>query len=640
MDLYKTLECTSVLAVDTETTGLVGWGGVEDFGFHPARAFAWSWCDEEFHTGYMRFPVNPYTREVQYSRKPKAFDRLCKKLADPHTVKLFHNANFDINMCYLAGIPVNGLIIDSKTMAHVATWGGEYNYSLKPLCVKYFEYPDDDQKDLENDVKRLRPMRNEEGWCIAEHLIFGKKAHLSDYWIGNAALCKRYAIGDVERTMLLYQFFLPVILKNEGLRRVFERETKLYVGPVRQMEQTGMRVHPEHLDRLEEYYTEYVKEYETKMREIAGPLFNPRSPKQRTEIFINQKGYKPPYYTPCGNPYTGGRFMKEIAEVHNDPLARCILEVNNTKLALDFIRQYNLYKTREGSIFALHLNVRQTGATTGRMSSTTPNLMNAAEEQTGRRQSHIAMKPRETLGPRPGCMWYLPDYSQIEVWLFAFLSQNEAMMTALLTGQDFHGHIAKHVWGDEPTFKSKFIYWRKCAKLIMFCTLYGGGVKKLAQLIECDFNTAQKFRDQHSTEMPGLQEFIAKMTMMASRDGHIVNPMGRHFFIPSDKPYKAVNYLIQGTAADILKEALINVFYNLIASDEWPDLRILLSMHDEIIIELPVEYHSKRLMREIVVEMQRAADPINLPVKLPVGVKICEEGDRWHRTREIKLHAV
>jgi DNA polymerase-1 len=624
-----------VIAIDTETTGLIPWGIKEDFGFYPARPFAVSWCDADFKTGYARFPVDPFTRQVLFHRKPKARARVQKLLGNPNTVKLFHQANFDVNMLELSGFTIEGLIIDSKTMAHIATYGGEFNYGLKPRGVKYFSYSDDDQKDLEDDVKHQRRLAEARGWCIAKHEIFGRKPWFSDYWLGDPTKCKRYAIGDVERTMLLYQFFKPAIFQNKGLKRVFERETRLYMGPVKQMEQVGMRVFPEHLDRLEKYYGEYVKEFQEKM-EVIAPGFNPRSGPQRVKYFITDRGFKAPYSSEKGTPYTGGRFLKDVAAT-GEPLARCILEVNNTQLAVNFIKQYRLYATTESEgVKVLHPSIRQTGAATGRMSSHAPNLMNAAEEQTGRRQSHIAMKPRETLGPRPGMMWYLPDYSQIEVWLFAFISQNKAMMDALLTGQDFHGHIAKHVWSNEPTFKSKFKYWRKCAKLIMFCTLYGGGIGKLAQLIECDYPTAKKFREQHSTEMPGLKEFIMKMTLMASRDGYVANPMGRRFFIPSDKPYKAVNYVIQGCAADVLKQALVNVYFNLIAK-EWSEMSVILSMHDEIILELPVEYHCKRLMRGIIHEMQSAADPIGLPVKLPVGIKICKEGDRWYKTKEIPL---
>jgi DNA polymerase I-like protein with 3'-5' exonuclease and polymerase domains len=243
------------------------------------------------------------------------------------------------------------------------------------------------------------------------------------------------------------------------------------------------------------------------------------------------------------------------------------------------------------------------------------------------------MKPRETLGPRPGCLWYLPDYSQIEVWLFAFLSENKVMMEALLTGKDFHGTVAETVWGKEKDYQKRHTYYRKCAKLIMFCTLYGGGIGKLAQLIMCSYEEAAAFRARHAEELPGLKEYLHRVSNRAQRAGYIVNAMGRHCAVPSDKPYRAVNYEIQGAAADIQKEALINI-YDLIVED-WPGCNILMSMHDESLIEVPYEYHSKELMREIVECMQRAADPVGLPVKLPVGMKICT--DRWYKTKEIPL---
>ena len=210
------------------------------------------------------------------------------------------------------------------------------------------------------------------------------------------------------------------------------------------------------------------------------------------------------------------------------------------------------------------------------------------------------------------------------------------MMDTLLTGEDFHGLIAKIVWGHLPDFKEKYTYYRKCGKLIMFCTLYGGGIKKLATLIPCTIEKAEKFKEQHSRNIPGIPQFIYRTSNRVLREGFLTNPMGRHYKIDPNFTYRAVNYLIQGTAADILKEAL-NLTYDMLQKD-WPESQILLSMHDEIMIELPIKYHCKRMMRQIVTCMQKAGEPVGLPVLLPVGIKMCRK--RWFRVKEIPLERV
>lgn len=628
------------VAFDTETTGLNTWGTAEERGFWPARPFAVSWCWDNGKTGYARFEVDPFTREVLYDRKPKAFKRVAKFLSNPNVDKVGFNTNFDRLMCEAAGWTIRGRIYDAKTLVHTATMGGEMVYALKPLCDKFFEFSDQDQKDLRESVLAARHIAKLKGWRIACREDGHRKVPwAADYWLGDHELCKRYAIQDAERTALLYMFFLPMVLANEGMKRVWERETKLSTGAVWQMENAGVRIFPKHIKRLERYYDKYLAKQRRIITSIAGEDFNPNSPLQKIQKCITEQGLAPLRMTkpskkfPKGQPSVDGVFMQHYAP--QNKLCDAIVEWTNTYKAIHtFLEQYQRFWWEESpGIKILNPHIRTTGTITGRMSCSDPNLMNVASETTGRRRSRIAMKPREAMGPRPGKLWYLPDYSQIEVWLFAHLSGNTVMMKALLTGQDFHGYVARIVWGHLPDFEPKFTYYRKCAKLIMFCTLYGGGVKKLATLIPCSVSDAEKFKEAHSRNVPGIREFIQRTSNMVIRQGFLTNPMGRHYKIDPDFSYRAVNYLIQGSAADVLKSAL-NLVYDLL-QEEWPEAQILLSMHDEIMIEIPYKYHCKRLMRQIVTCMQKAGEPMKLPVLLPVGIKICRR--RWFRVKEIPL---
>ena len=610
-----------IMAIDTETTGLNPWGERHEDGTYPARPFAVSWCDQDGETGYVRWEVDPETRRVIYEDGPAKVAIVNQLLTDPETIKVFHNSGFDVNQFKCAGFEaIKGWIFDTKDMAHVATRGGEMSYGLKPLCDKFFEFSQEDQKDLLDSVKDARRDAKARGWAIAERGKFGKQPVMADYWLGDPELCERYAVQDAERTQLLFQFLRDIILKDKGMKRTIVRETLLYMGPIRSMEQSGVQVLPKYVYKLEKFYQSYMDKQKEVLAKEGYPDVNPRSPKQLAQIFIEDRGLEPLRKTPKGNPKMDGEFLQHYTD-KGDKVASALLEYKNAAMAISgFLTQYQNYWAKEGDIYVLHPSIRQTGAITGRMSSSDPNLMNVASETTGRKRSKIGMRPRETMGPRPGHVWYLPDYSQIEVWLFACLSGNEPMQKALLSGVDFHGWVAQNVWGNASDFEERRPYYRKCAKLVMFCKLYGGGIGKLAMLLHCEYKEALEFNAEYEQKLTGIAEFIEKMSRRASLKGYIENPFGRSYMIDPGFEYRAVNYLIQGTAADVLKEALIYTHHML--AKRWKGCRILLSLHDEIMIEVPRPMHSKKLMRETIREMQRAAEPLGLPIPLPVGVKI------------------
>ncbi len=205
------------------------------------------------------------------------------------------------------------------------------------------------------------------------------------------------------------------------------------------------------------------------------------------------------------------------------------------------------------------------------------------------------------------------------------------MMKALLDGRDFHSAVAQQIWGHTELYKSNPDYIRKRAKLLMFCKLYGGGAKKVAYLTDSSVDDAKTFIDDFNEKLPGVSRFMNQMVNKASREGRIQNPFGRYYYIDPNFAYKAVNYLVQGSSADILKRSMIRI-HNLF-QERWKGCQILLTLHDELIMEIPKEYHSKQLMREIITEMQRDSAQVKVPVPLPVGMKIAEK--RWAFTKEI-----
>lgn len=623
----------NILSFDTETTGINGYG---EYKFtpvrgYPARPFEFSFCDDEGNTADIRFQVNPKTREVLYT--PRELKAIKEILEDPNITKVGFNLSFDVRMSRFAGMRVLGEYEDAMYLAHVFTGGDELKYDLKGLCKKMLDYDDDDEQELKKSAQKARLAGRKLGWCLATKEFHGKEPAKADYWMADKKMCSKYAIQDAERTMLLFKSLWEVAKEDVNMIRTYRMEIKL-LKVVESMEHKGVRVFPEDLISLRKFYTEYRDKHSKISDANGGKGLNLKSPKQMVKKFITEKGYTPLSKTPSGQPQVNGDFLKHLAEEKGDKLAKAILEYRGAAhMITGFLDPYERFKVKENdATYVLHPNYRQCGPVTGRFSCGDPNLMQVASPTTGRKRTDITLRPREAFGPRKDCIWYMPDYSQIEVWVFSFLAQEEAMCKALLEGRDFHSAVAQQIWGHTQIYKDNPDYIRKRAKLLMFCKLYGGGANKVAYLTDSTRHEAQEFIDDFNLRLPGVERFMNQMVNKAVREGRIENPFGRYYYIKPNFAYKAVNYLVQGSSADILKRSMIRIHE--LFQERWKGCSILLTLHDELVMEIPLEYHSKQLMREIIEEMQQDSALVKVPVPLPVGMKIAPE--RWAKTIEIE----
>ena len=274
----------------------------------------------------------------------------------------------------------------------------------------------------------------------------------------------------------------------------------------------------------------------------------------------------------------------------------------------------------------------------------------------------------------------MPDYSQIEVWVFAFEANEEAMKRALLSGSDFHLSTARAAWHDRNDFctcgrwkeveqemrrNPKFIlvwdvektkhkkgclikWWRQRAKMILFSRLYGGGVAKIAFLIRCTTREAQRFIEEFNENLPGVKDYMDETVQKVRDTGVLINLFGREYPIDRNFAYKAVNYQIQGSSAEIMKRSIVRVNNHLVENypgewsydendcEDYDGSHVIGTVHDELIAQVHPDDHSKRLMREIIVLMQRDSHVVpNLPVPLPVGMKWTQTN--WSDAQEISL---
>lgn len=672
--------------LDSEGTGLNGhgtWRNVrynfgtekkpdwEDRRVMAARPFAYSFCDRDGNTDYIRWRVNPMTREVDMDKRADAVARL---LDDPTITIVGHNIRHDVRASEQAGFRVRARVLDTQILAHTMTAGDELTYALKPLTKKYTELDDLDEKALAKSTHQGRRLAKKKRWAFATEALGGRDPWKADYWLADHALCKDYAVYDAVRCALLHGLWYDDCMKDALTRSVLQREHKLF-WVLKKMEDRGTRVHPEIVNnKLTPFYEDYKQEQVKIAEANGGKGLNYGSTPQMSKAFYDTRGHLPEYtgtyneklgrfnYSLNGeqllkmaNGYSldafdmpddlvpkakvlGWRYHKktDVYERPPDPLAKAVLEFKAAHQTISsFLDVYKRHWVRESrGVWVLHPNYRQTGTVTGRLSCSDPNLMQVASATTGRRKADIQSRPREAFGPRPGHVWYLPDYSQIEVWLFAFMSGEKRMQRQLLAGRDYHGGIAKQVFGAREDFAEHAEYYRKCAKLIMFAKLYGGGLDKLASLLKMSKVMAAEFIEDYERRLPGVKRFMDEMIELAETEGEIVNAYGRRYRFEPRFAYRAVNYMIQGTAADVMKNALINV--NTELENNWDDApRLLLTIHDEVIVEVPEEYHSVELMQAVIRAMQQDQKLLGLPVPLPVEMKLATTF--WHEAKKVKF---
>ncbi len=692
----------NVFACDTETTGLDPWGekGV-DRDVEPARPFAFSFCNRDGEKAYIRWKVDAHTREVVV--EPRTHKLLQDLLGNEKLKAVFYNAPYDYRMIRMSGIDVKCQCVDSLIGQSVVN-PDEFDNRLKPLAKKYLDIPDGDEKALTESVHKARrkvqsARRKKDGDSDLAAYAIDEEAK-ADKFLGDAVLCREYAEMDAYRTMALHMAqvqHLDEDRENGGhLWDVYDREHKVMLT-IRRMEDRGTRIDRPRNHDIINFYNQWTAIANFGIRSNGGKELNPRSPKQMTAHFFGKLGHKPLKYSSkkvkggkprpvncqhckgqgckiCQdtgqNPKCDGDFLQHIGVKHiedengedkvvpSDMLAYWMLYYKASGTMLNYVNQYKaLSMIEEEDVWVLHPNYKQVEAVTGRMSCERPNLQNVASDESGKKRVDLAYRSRECFIPRAGHIFYIPDYSQIEVWVFALLANDKTMLDILYKGGDFHGEIATliwgHLWDNKLAKEAEFMKpgemtkehkkhlkikkrWRKRAKNVMFTKLYGGGIPRIAETIGCSIEEAEQFVKDYDARLPGVKEYMARTVSLAKRQGFVINPFGRKYTIHRDVAYKATNYLVQGTAAEIMKNAMIRVD-ELCRTKHKGRMFLLLQIHDELIIEVNKKFHSEALMQEVTRAMSDDYKFLGCKKRFPIGMKIAEE--RWSETQDIALAA-
>ena len=425
-----------------------------------------------------------------------------------------------------------------------------------------------------------------------------------------------YAAEDADVTLQLHLKMWPELQQNEGPLKVFKNIEMPLVPVLSRVERNGVKIDPAVLHAHSQEIAKRLIELEKKAYDIAGEEFNLSSPKQLQTILFEKQGIKPLKKTPGGAPSTNEEVLAELALDY--PLPKVILEYRGlAKLKTTYTDKLPLMINPVSG--RVHTSYHQAVTATGRLSSSDPNLQNIpVRNDEGRRIRQAFIAPE-------GYRIVAADYSQIELRIMAHLSQDEGLLKAFAEGKDIHRATASEVFGvplDKVTGEQ-----RRSAKAINFGLIYGMSAFGLARQLGIPRGEAQRYMDLYFERYPGVLDYMERTRQQASEQGYVSTLDGRRLYLPDVRSSNgmrrkaaeraAINAPMQGTAADIIKRAMIEVDAWL-QGQEKPLVRAIMQVHDELVFEVHesvLEEASQRIR-----QLMEGSMTLAVPLKVDVGV--------------------
>jgi DNA polymerase-1 len=532
-----------------------------------------------------------------YPGAPHQLDRnkvlaaLKPMLEDLTKAKLGHHLKYDAHVLANYGIALNGQRFDSMLESYVlnsvATRHDMDSTALRYLGVKTIHYED----------------------------VVGKGAKKITFNQVDVDQAAEYSAEDADVTLQLHQAIWPQIEAIPALKSVYEEIEQPLVPVLFRMERAGVLVDRALLRTQSSEIAVRMLELQSQAHREAGGVFNVDSPKQLQEILFGKLGIPVMRKTPTGQPSTAEDVLEELAETY--PLPKLILEYRGmAKLKSTYTD--NLPLQINPATGRIHTSYHQAVAATGRLSSQDPNLQNIPiRTLEGRRIRQAFIAP-------PGHSLVAADYSQIELRIMAHLSGDASLLRAFAEDRDVHQATAAEVFGIAPDAVSAD--QRRSAKAINFGLMYGMSAFGLARQLGIGRGDAQKYMDLYFERYPGVRRYMEETRRQARETGYVETVFGRRLYLPEIQSRNAalrqyaersaINAPMQGTAADIIKRAMIEV-------DSWLQssripARLIMQVHDELVLEVADEA-VEALVGQTRTHMIRAAD-LSVPLKVDVGV--------------------
>ncbi len=528
----------------------------------------------------------------------RALELLKPMLEDPGTLKIGQNIKYDALMLSRYGITV-APVDDTMLLSYVLD-GGLHGHGMDELAELHLGHTTIKFKEVAGT---------------------GKAQVTFDYVPLDKAL--DYAAEDADITMRLHRALKPRLLE-ERMVTVYETIERPLIPVLAAMEREGVRVDPEALRGLSRDFTQRMAGLEDEIRELAGEDFNVGSPKQLGEILFDKMSLPGAKKGKTGAYTTGADVLEDLAAQGHDLPARVLDWRQLAKLKSTYsdalVEQINPDTGRVHTSFAM------AAASTGRLSSTDPNLQNIpVRTEEGR-------KIRQAFVAAPGNKLVSLDYSQIELRIVAHVAGIEPLRQAFREGQDIHAMTASQVFGIPVEGMDPMV--RRRAKAINFGIIYGISAFGLAHQLGISNGEAKAYIDAYFEKYPGIADYMDEMKSYCRKHGEVCTLYGRRIHIPTiaDKnparrnfaERQAINAPIQGTAADVIKRAMIRVPGAL--AEAKLKAKMLLQVHDELLFEAP-EGETEKLEKTVREIMEAAAGPaLELAVPLVVDAGIA---DNW-----------
>ncbi len=576
------IQAAELTCVDTETTGLdamrvdlVGISLAVEVGEACYIPLAHTTNEDQLDKGLVLSKLKPWLESEQH-------------------LKLGQNLKYDIHILRNCGIQLRGVAHDTLLQSYVL------------------------ESHLSHDMDSLAQRHLGEK-TIAYEEVCGKGVHQITFDQVNLETATQYAAEDADITLRLHHAMYPAIAADEKLLTIYRDIEMPAMHALAVMERNGILIDSAKLSSQGQLVGQRLMDLEKQIHELAGQPFNIQSPKQIGEILFGKLELPIVKKTPSGAPSTDEEVLQKLAE--NYPLPARILDYRSlAKLQSTYIEKLpRMVNPKTGRV---HTSYSQAVAVTGRLASSDPNLQNIpVRTEEGR-------KIREAFVAKPGSVMVSADYSQIELRIMAHIAQDESLLKAFAAGEDIHKATAAemfHVDLNQVTSEQ-----RRYAKVINFGLIYGMSAFGLASNLGIERSAAQQYIDTYFARYPGVADYMAQTRVRAKEKGYVETVFGRRLWLPEIRSNNgmrrqgaeraAINAPMQGTAADLIKLAMIAV--QAWIEQNHLETSMLLQVHDELVLEVPNE--ELEFVKEHLPKLMTGVAKLKVPLLVEVGV-----GSNW-----------
>jgi len=577
-DLLKRLADQTVMAIDTETTSV-----------QPMRAqlvgisLAWQ-AHEAFYIPVMA-PLGDTCLSLETVRA-----KLGPVLADAGLEKIGQNIKYDMLVLETAGLPLRGIAFDTMVASYLLD-AGRQSHSMDNMALDFLNYE-----------------------CVSITELIGKGKNQLTFDMVNTAVACDYAAEDADITYQLYLYLKQRLEQLPQIHALFEIVEMPLVSVLATMEQHGVSLDTPFLHRMSLEIAAALDDVTDDIFRQAESVFNIDSPKQLAQVLFDKLELTSVRKGKTGRS-TDAKVLEQIANQH--PIVECVLQYRQLR------KLQNTYVDKLGRLInprtaRVHTSFNQTVTATGRLSSSDPNLQNIPiRTELGRkiRQAFVA-------GAKEDCI-LTADYSQVELRLLAHLSQDPALLEAFAADQDIHRFVAAQIYN--TPFDQVTPEMRSKSKAVNFGIIYGQGAFGLARSVGMTVTEARQFIDDYYARYASIRSFMDDIVQSAEAHGFVETMLHRRRPIPdihspngnrrAQATRLAVNTVVQGSAADLIKLAMINIQARIEAQDL--PVKMLLQVHDELVFEVPAQapdQHAQWIEDEMVNAMT-----LDVPLKVDIG---------------------